>query len=273
MFIMSKRVFNEYTYSIRDLILFRQHLADNTLTESTNEDTMTNNQYYHRYNHYYTFKSDGTKKCGIVFDLDNVTNGDFLKVSIELMSIEGEKPTIKYREGTREFMLNHPTKQEGFEFVNGEFYMSNRASDGKGQVFIGLDIGQSGKFRLRYPIVKHFSQTEYPLKSNSKMFQLSKADGNWKVDNTNSFRKLDPATLQFGSIAMYIHPTEPFLHDVPQVFCMTNSIFAGWSVHFNQRTKNYIEIHFYDNDGVQKKWSEVPDGAVINLMAIAGWYY
>src|SRR5690554_7551575 len=103
---MSKRVLNEYTYSIKDLTLFKEHLADSTLTESSSESTIDFNQYYHQWNHYYTFKSDGSKKCGIVFELNNVTNGDFLKASLEFMSIEGVKPSIVYSEGSIDFILN-----------------------------------------------------------------------------------------------------------------------------------------------------------------------
>lgn len=271
-----RRIFHEYEESIRDITILKLRLSDNTLTESTDENTIANNQFYYKFDNYITFKSDGTKKVGVVFDLkDKLINGDFLKASVELMSIDGDRPSLVYFEGATNYVLNKPSLQEGFEFVSGEFYITDRTGLREGKVFIGLDIGQSGTFRMRFPIVKHFAQIEYSptkQKRKTKMFQLAKNSGSWVVETTNSYRLLDGATVTSTGNSMYITFTTPFIVDVPQVFVQTNTSMGGYTVHFGFRGKDQMILTVFQGT-TQVSWTTIPDGAVMNIMAIAGLYY
>lgn len=273
---MSK-IFYEYDYAIRDLTEFKSlYLADKTLTEASVENNMSVNQYFYAYENYFTFKSDGTKRCGVIFGLDNlIKNGDMVEVSAELMSIGGAKPIILYSEDTTKFPLNRMSGQDGFELVKGYTQISDRTGAKKGEVFVGLDVGESGTFRVRFPHVRHYAQIEYApnrIRRKTKMFQLSKASGTWTVDATNSYRLLDPATIQISGNNLVVVFTNPFITDVPQVFVQTNTQMGGYAVHFGYRVKDQLILNVFQN-GTQVAWSTVPDGAVMNVQCIAGMYY
>lgn len=275
------RILNEYVTAFRDEPEFKKYLADTSFTSASTEVGITANQYFVKFNDYIVMESDGTKRCGFYVDLTNkILHGDFVEISLEMRSLSGEKPFMVYEEwegsNSTQFGKKVVESTNHFEIMYNKQYIPNRYGTYKGRVFVGLDIGQVGKFAFRFPTVTHHAQIKYsPEKmiSNVKMFQLSKASGVWSVDASTSYRRLEGATLSFGSYSMYISPTKPFIQDVPQVFCMTNKTFAGWVVHFGYRAKDSIELTVYDPTGAPKTWNEVQDGAVLNIMAIAGLYY
>lgn len=273
---MSK-LFHQYDYAVRDMDEFKNYyLADKTLTEATAENSMNANQYFYSFESYFSFKSDGTKRCGVLFNLDNLIKiGDMLEVSVEFMSTDGTKPAIIYSEGATKYLLNRMNGQDGFELVSACTPISDRTGTKKGEVFIGLDVGESGTFRMRFPRTRHYAQIEYApsqIRKKTKIFQLAKNNGLWANETTAFYRLLDPASISVNGNNLSINFTKPFIVEVPQVFIQTNASMGGHTVHFGYRAKDQMILNVFQN-GTQVAWNTVPDGAVMNVKCEVGMYY
>lgn len=160
------RILNEYITSIGSVDDLTNHLADNTMTRATVEDNIGNNQFYFRFNNYFTMKSNGTKRVGIVLDLSGkVTHGDILEASLEIRSISGVKPSIVYEEWNDSNVLSFGKltyeSVEHFEIVRYKNYLRNAYGNRNGRLFIGLEIGEVGEFSFRFPTIKHHAQAKY----------------------------------------------------------------------------------------------------------------
>lgn len=269
----------EYQQSFKDEIEIAQFITNATKVNSLTD--LKDNTYFYSNMHEVHFKSDGTKRVGITFEVQgNVLREDFVTLVSDLRYFNGDIPTIIYEEyeGSDSTVLEkiYMKKLSGFEKIELQKMATNRYGTYKGRVFIGLEKGQSGTFSLRHPLMRHLTRLAYSntqIKREFKMFQLTKANGNWTVDNTTSYRLLDEATITFGATTMFINFKTPFIQDVPQVFITENNIFGGHTIKFGYRAKNQVELHLFDATGKNVKWDTLADGAVFNIKLEAGLYY
>lgn len=279
----------EYPYSFVDGVDFARYVSDPGITSNPTIGTLTDNQYNYAFNHEITMQSDGTKRCGFIIDLPNrIIHGDLVKTELELMSITGYLPIVVYEEyktdlsAVRKYESRTIKNIGGYELVKLTSPVPNFYGEANARVFVGLEIGQAGRFCVRFPMITHKTQNRYkpsidPALNRTKMFQLTKTTGAWALDPSTSYRKLDGGTVTVTGAtptgkSLTISFATPFVVDVPQVFAMSNGSTLGYSIHFGFRAKGSIELFVCDQTGAQIGWSTVADGSVINVMAVPGLY-
>lgn len=277
---MKGREYLTYDYSFRDGVEIAPFISGATKVNSLNE--IVDNTYFMTNVNEVIFQSDGTSRVGLLFNLTgSVRRQDFVVANADLRLYTGGMPSIHFEEfsDTASTVINQKQleKNSGYEFLKMETICTDRYGLARGRVFIGLEAGKSGRFSVRYPLIRHFAQQKYSetqLTRKFKTLQVSKTSGTWATDTTTSYRLLDSANITFPTAqTMVIRLNTPFVNDIPQIFVMENDTFKGRRICYGYRTKEEIHLYVYDLSGNRVSWSAIEDGAQFQLRLEAGVYY
>lgn len=274
-----RRLLNEYVTTFDDnTSRFERYLSDNAITRASSEGALGDNQYFKKFRDYFVMQSDGTKRCGFIIDLTNkILIGDYVEVDVEMRSVNGDKPAIIYEEFTSTNNFQYDKKEVKsaghFEHIHYKQYVNNRFGSSNGRVFVGLEVGQSGKFMFRFPTIIHHAQIPYThgeLEPHKQFFQIVKTSGTWSLNSTTSYRKLDSGSVSIGALyTLVLTLDRPFESDVPMIFFSTNKEMAGYTVHHDYVAKELVTIRVFDSAGAPVDLNTISDGARIDLFVYA----
>ena len=280
------RVLKDNIITFPNQVYLEKYISDSSIVQNTTLANLLDNQYNVAFGtNITTFKSDGTKNVGIKVTLNDVQMLDEIIAEVQLRTIEGDSPFIAiYETNSSEAKHDYVTvksvsKREDFQFLNIEHVYTDYYSSKMVEVFIGYDVGQSGTFALREPLINHRSARAYlPTSKNlinsKKVFRLTKTGGVWGCDNGGSFLILDNGTVTNPySAQLVLTYYEAFKGANPVLTITANEKFKANIVTYLKNNRDALTLFLSTYDGTGAKWSDIADGGQLIITAETNIYW